>query len=53
MTCVDKAEAHKVMKEVHGGSCDNHSRGEALAIKIKCERHADNDQGLRKFLPIV
>jgi len=35
MTCVEKEEVYKIMKEIHGGTCGNHSGGGALAIKIK------------------
>jgi len=35
MTCVEKEASRRVMKKIHGGSCGNHSKGKALAIKIK------------------
>jgi len=35
MTCVEGEAICKIMKEIHGGSCGNHSGGRALAIKIK------------------
>jgi len=35
MTCVEGEAICKIMKEIHGGSCENHSGGRALAIKIK------------------
>ncbi|KAG7594099.1 Zinc finger CCHC-type [Arabidopsis thaliana x Arabidopsis arenosa] len=35
LICVEGNEARRVMEEVHGGSCGNHSGGRALAIKIK------------------
>ena len=35
MTCVEGVAICKIMKEIHGGSCGNHSGGRALAIKIK------------------
>jgi len=38
MTCVEKEAARKIMEENHGGSCENHSGGRALTIKIK--RHS-------------
>jgi len=38
MTCVEKEAAHKVMEEIHEGSCGNLYGGRALAIKIKRHR---------------
>ncbi|KAG7528626.1 Ribonuclease H-like superfamily, partial [Arabidopsis thaliana x Arabidopsis arenosa] len=35
LICVEGNEARRVMEEIHGGSCGNHSGGRALAIKIK------------------
>jgi len=35
MTCVEGEEVSKIIKEIHGGSCENHSGERALAIKIK------------------
>ncbi|XP_024011338.1 uncharacterized protein LOC112086598 [Eutrema salsugineum] len=35
LTCVEGAEARKIMQEVHKGACGNHTCGRSLAIKIK------------------
>ncbi|KFK22070.1 hypothetical protein AALP_AAs48547U000400 [Arabis alpina] len=39
LTCVEGQDARQVMEEIHSGSCGNHSRGKALAIKIKRHGH--------------
>ncbi|KAG7559308.1 Ribonuclease H domain [Arabidopsis thaliana x Arabidopsis arenosa] len=39
LICVEGNEARRVMEEIHGGSCGNHSGGRALAIKIKRHRY--------------
>ena len=50
MTCVEKDAARKAMKEVHGGSCGNHLRGESPSHQDKMPQLflANDDQGLRK-----
>ncbi|KAG7558951.1 Ribonuclease H-like superfamily [Arabidopsis thaliana x Arabidopsis arenosa] len=65
LICVEGNEARRVMEEVHGGSCGNHSGGRALAIKIKrhgyfwptmvkdCEKFSQRCEKCQRHAPTI
>ncbi|KAL0885917.1 hypothetical protein Bca101_009900 [Brassica carinata] len=65
MACAEGERARRIMKEVHSGSCGNHSGGRSLAVKIKrhgyywptmvkdCEKFARKCEKCQRHAPTI